>query len=325
MNRRCSAVFMMLALLVRVGSIGINDDGFVVVSPNLRHFKDRSTGETWVPIGLNVAWPSGDPHMYYEQFFAKLGAANATFARIWLGPSVLQSFNELSLFRSGIKAYDSKAVAAIDSLVASAATHGIRLMLTLDSFNGLCPSSVSKNCNWDSSVWNKRNGGPLNSFLGFWSDDDAANAWRSMAEFAVNRWAASPAVAFVELFNEVDMADDLGLAPHSREWQIATASQLRQLKVFQSRPVCQSFALAKGEAALDSNAAFDFTTSHVYQRGGGDIGDIAASVASYSAAKVPAARCPQPPCSSLLLCHLPPCRLPLTTNRHWSPSSAATT
>jgi hypothetical protein len=239
-----------------------------------------------VPIGLNIAWPSGDPASYYEHLFARLGEANATFARIWLGPSVLYSFNELSLFRSGLKSYDSRAVSAMDSIVASALNHGIRLMLTLDSFNGLCPSSVSKNCAWDKSVWNKHNGGPVDSPLAFWSNEDATKTWQTMAEFVVDRWGRSPAVAFIELFNEVDMADDLGLAPHSREWQVATASRIRQLPAFQTRPVCQSFALAKGDAVLDSDSAFDFTTSHVYQRGGGDRGDIADSTSSYSATKV---------------------------------------
>jgi hypothetical protein len=69
-----------------------------------------------VPIGLNVAWSSGDAESYYENLFAKLSQANATFARIWLGPSVLHSFNELSLFRSGLQSYDSRAVSAVDSL-----------------------------------------------------------------------------------------------------------------------------------------------------------------------------------------------------------------
>jgi len=71
-----------------------------------RHFADNATGAAWVPIGLNVAWPSGDPESYYENLFAKLSQANASFARIWLGPSVSRSFNELSLFRSGLQAYD---------------------------------------------------------------------------------------------------------------------------------------------------------------------------------------------------------------------------
>ncbi len=277
----------LLAGLRHADTRNTNEDGFIVVSQNLQHFVDNSTGASWVPVGLNVAWPSGDPALYYEQFFAKLGRANATFARVWLGPSVLHSFNELSLFRSGLNAYDSRAVAAIDSLVASASNHRIRLMLTLDSFNALCPSSVSKNCAWDDSVWNKRNGGPIGSFLDFWASEDATSAWQAMAEFVVERWGRSPAVAFIELFNEVDMADALGLAPHSHQWQVSAATRIKQLNAFQSRPVCQSFAIAKGEPALDSSDAFDMTTSHVYQRGDSDRGDIAGSTSAYTAAKVP--------------------------------------
>jgi hypothetical protein len=289
MARFCSVVIGLglLILFCFASAAASNvDTGFIVVSPNQRHFVNNATGATWVPIGLNVAWPSGDPASYYERLFARLGEANATFARIWLGPSVLSSFNELSLLRSGLKAYDSRAVSAVDSIVASAERHGIRLMLTLDSFNGLCPSSVSKNCAWDQSVWNRRNGGPLHSPVDFWSNADATSAWQNMAEFAVDRWGRSPAVAYIEQFNEVDMADDLGLAPHSRQWQIAAATRMRQLAAFQTRPLCQSFALAKGDSVLDSNSAFDFTTSHVYQRGGSDRGDVASSTTSYCAAKV---------------------------------------
>jgi hypothetical protein len=286
MTRICFFGFIVAFLTLSSRVHSLHDDSFIVVSENQRHFADNATGSAWVPIGLNVAWPSGDPESYYENLFAKLSQANATFARIWLGPSVLHSFNELSLFRSGLQSYDARAVSAIDSLVSSASNHGIRLMLTLDSFNGLCPSSVSKSCAWDASVWNEHNGGPLHSFLAFWSDEHAAKAWRDMAAFVVNRWGTSPAVAFIELFNEVDMADDLGLAPNSHEWQITTAAGIRQMQVFQGRPLCQSFALAKGEAVLDSNHAFDFTTSHVYQRGGSDSGDIAGSTSYYSASKV---------------------------------------
>jgi len=87
-----------------------------------------------------------------------------------------------------------------------------------------------------------------------------------MAEFVVERWGTSPAVAFIELFNEVDMADDLGL--HLiRAIGRSTATGIRQLQAYRGRPVCQSFALAKGEPVLDSSDAFHLTTSHVYQRG----------------------------------------------------------
>ncbi len=42
----------------------------IVVSENLRHFVDNATGAAWVPIGLNIAWPSGDPESYYKNLFA---------------------------------------------------------------------------------------------------------------------------------------------------------------------------------------------------------------------------------------------------------------
>lgn len=216
--------------------------------------------------------------------------------------------------------------------------HRIRLMLTLDSFNALCPSSVSKNCAWDESVCNKRNGGPIASFLDFWASDDATTAWQDMAEFVVDRWGRSPAVAFIELVNDVDMADALGLAPHSHQWHVAAATRIKRLNAFQSRPVCQSFAIAKDELSLDSNAAFDLTTSHVYQRDDSDRGDIAGSTSSYTAAKVPPAflalnprlthPCVLPSshtCMRVAVVTFFPRRLHRSTNQLWSPNLAATT
>jgi hypothetical protein len=150
-----------------------------------------------------------------------------------------------------------------------------------------------------------------------------------MAEFVVDRWGRSPAVAFIELFNEVEMADALGLAPHSHQCQVAAATRIKRLNAFQSRPVCHSFAITKGESALDSNAAFDLTTSHMYQRGNSDRGEIAGSTSSYTAAKVPSVvSCPwtSPHTSTrVAVVTFFPRRLHRSTNQLWSPNSAATT
>jgi hypothetical protein len=185
---------------------------YVTVSPNKMHFHTSEDNKTFVPIGLNIAWPpTHDPKnatAYYTEYFSDLAANGGNFARIWLGPSLVNSFNPLALLRTNCTA-DKDAAALVDTVVSAAELHGIKLLLSLDSFNGLCPSFASGNCRWDMSVYNAKNGGPLRGpagYLGFWTDAAAKATFKALLTFAAERWGTSQAIFGWELFNEVDAA-----------------------------------------------------------------------------------------------------------------------
>lgn len=151
--------------------------GFVKVSPNRKHFTSSIDNNTFVLKGINVAWPvcnSVTPCntsapltlvAYYSQFFARLQSAHGNFARLWLGPLLVKSFNALSIMPK-FGEVDYTVAAVLDAILAAATEHGVVVLLALDSFNSLCPNAVNAECHYDQSVFNEANGGPLDSGLG---------------------------------------------------------------------------------------------------------------------------------------------------------------
>ena len=89
-----------LALLSLLGGhVAHSDSDFVTVGANHLHF--QAGDSSFVPIGLNIAWP--DKHSgtstedYYEEYFSDLSASGGNVARVWLGPNLVDSFNPLAL------------------------------------------------------------------------------------------------------------------------------------------------------------------------------------------------------------------------------------
>ncbi|GMI29984.1 hypothetical protein TeGR_g12339 [Tetraparma gracilis] len=259
-----------LALLSLLGGhVAHSDSDFVTVGANHLHF--QAGDSSFVPIGLNIAWP--DKHSgtstedYYEEYFSDLSASGGNVARVWLGPNLVDSFNPLALLRHNYTTVDPAAAGLVDSLVASAEKHSVKLLLTFDSFNGLCPSFASGNCKWGDSVYNSANGGPLNSqvgYLAFWTDATAKKAFKALLKFASDRWGGSSAVFAWELFNEVDLAGyDLPFGFY--DWHEEMAGYLR--KVDGGRHlITESFGLVAGNKFVDGSDSFDFTSTHNYAR-----------------------------------------------------------
>lgn len=150
----------------------------VSVGPNQQHLV--AGNRTWLPLGINIAWPTTSKKVsvldYYEPYFEGMAAAGGNFARVWLGPCLNQtsSYNPLMLLKTdgapgSAPQIDLEAAAVLDHLLDLAASYGIRLLIALDSFNSLCPPSVSQYCLYEHSVWSAllARHGKL-GFLEFW-------------------------------------------------------------------------------------------------------------------------------------------------------------
>jgi mannan endo-1,4-beta-mannosidase len=284
------ALLTALALVSLASQAAAAASDYVTVGANKLHFQQGSS--SFVPIGLNIAWPDGSdpggPAAYYDGYFSDLSANGANLARVWLGPNLVKSFNPLALLRNNYTTVDPEAASLVDSIVASAEKHGVKLLLTMDSFNGYCPSFANGNCKWDKSVFNSNNGGPLNSYTGyllFWSDPTAKQAFKALLKFAADRWGGSSAVFAWELFNEVDLAG-FDLPTGFYDWHEEMAKYLR--KVDGSRHlISESFGLVAGNKWVDGSDSFDFTSTHNYARTnrGPQSPDVAKSNAYWSKTK----------------------------------------
>ena len=264
------------------------------VGMNRQHLVDTVTNKTFVPKGFNIAWPvcktmpcsPTDAIAYYESYFAQMHSHGANFARIWLGPQLVGSFNTLAMLSLNCKTISANATIALDGVIASAERWGIRLLITLNSFNELCPDIVNNNCHYSQSVWTERNGGPLTDtigFVNFWSDPDAWDAWSAMARFVVERWAPSPAVLAFQLFNEVDAAM-FDILPSAYAWHKKAVKLVRESDQY-GHLVSESFGLPFGNPLMDWDVGFDVTTTHYYARNllgySTDIGPAEASWTSF--------------------------------------------
>ena len=179
---------------------------------------------------------------------------------------------------------DLAAAAVLDQLLDLAASHGIRILLALDSFNSLCPGSVSTNCHYESSVWAPllERHGKL-GFLEFWSDSAVVEAWASYQGYVAKRFGAHPALMALQLFNEVDAAD-FEVLPASYSWHKDMAKRLHALQP--ALLVSESFGLAPGNPVVDSDSGFDVTTTHYYARTDrGNSPNVGAAAALWAAAK----------------------------------------
>ena len=268
------------------------DSTYVKVAKNGVHFSMGS--KTFVPSGLNIAWPSHtktpeEASSYYSDYFADLESSGGNWARVWLGPNLVDSFNPLALLRKNYTDVDSTAAGIVNSIITSAEEHNVKVLLTFDSFNGYCPDKASGNCHFTRSVFNEANGGPLNEwtgFLEFWSNPASKKAFKSLLTYAADRWGGSEAVFGWELFNEVDIAG-LDLPIGFYDWHKEMAKHLR--KADRGRHlISESFGTLPGNKWIDGMDKFDFTSTHNYARTsrGPQSPDVAKSNAYWSKTKV---------------------------------------
>eukprot|EP00756_Hemistasia_phaeocysticola_P004271 Hpha_TRINITY_DN12724_c0_g1::TRINITY_DN12724_c0_g1_i1::g.114417::m.114417 len=243
--------------------------GFVRVGANKQHFVDNHTHLPFIPLGINIAWPpnASVSDAYYETYFAFLNSTGANMARVWLGPSVLDCFNALALLRERFDTIDAAAASRVDKVLEAAQKYGVRVLLTLESFNSLCPHWANSECKFDKSVWNAKNGGPLGpplDFLSFWDNAEAVSAWESYMREVVARWAAYPSLFGFELFNEVDAAMFEVVLP-AYKWHSTMAALLRSVDPY-GHLVLESFGLPPGDPIIDAMPEFDATSTHYYAR-----------------------------------------------------------
>jgi hypothetical protein len=284
--------------IIRYFSVASTDEphqiGFIRVGPNRQHFVDSASNCTLVLRGFNIAWPQ-DIHQlanvtgYYKQYFEQMNAVGANYARVWLAPNLVGSFNPLALL-SNYSTVNTAVAAIVDELLVLAQSYQIRVMLVLESFNALCPPAADSNCHYDTSVYSVANGGPLPAklgFLSFWSNAEMTAAWETYLRYVVARFAPHPSLFAFQLFNEVDAAmfDVVGAA---YAWHKRMASVAHSADHY-NHIVCESFGINVGNPAIDGEAGFDITTTHAYARiDRGDSPNAGVAAANWTAAKLKA-------------------------------------
>ncbi|GAB4465269.1 MAG: hypothetical protein OHK0029_35790 [Armatimonadaceae bacterium] len=177
--------------------------GFVRVDPKnpLRFAFDNGT--TYYPVGMNVAWKSGDtPDV--PDFFARMGQIGLNWSRVWMNHWDGKNIDWVQGKPWQEGRFDLEAARKWDAITRAAEQHGIYYQLVLQH-HGQYSSTV--NPNWGENPWNKANGGFLEKPEDFFTDERAKKLTKARYRYMIARYGYSPAIMAWELFNEVQFTD----------------------------------------------------------------------------------------------------------------------
>lgn len=136
--------------------------GFVRVGRNKQHFA-VSEQQSWFGIGENLAWvaPVAGKNSHgslqdWDPFLRNLSVHGANYIRVWLTDS---AWDDMAV-ETALGNYSIANTARIESLLKSCDTLGIKVLMTIESFNYLCvckkrkPGGCTSPCYFDKFAYN---------------------------------------------------------------------------------------------------------------------------------------------------------------------------
>ncbi|MFA4986807.1 MAG: cellulase family glycosylhydrolase [Candidatus Brocadiia bacterium] len=224
------------------------DGGFVLVSPTDRRYFILSSGQAYVPVGLNLAWMKTSMPSEYSEAIKKLSDNGINCTRIWN-------------CTWGINLTDGKApwglnqaqFYVMDEFLAKCREEGVYAILVLTNHEDL------KN-NIDKLPYFEPNGSAKATLDFFLSP--AKETFRSHLSYIVNRFSSQSSLMAFELGNELDyVVDRAKLA----SWNSEMAELIRQTDI-NRHMVTSSLGFNMADAAFWRASNVDFTQFHGYSR-----------------------------------------------------------
>ena len=173
--------------------------GFVRVHPEIARYFAFDNGDLYFPIGLNIAWSTGDVLKDYERWFDRLSANGGNVARIWMASwSFALEWND-----TGLGDYSNRMKQAwlLDQVFKLAEERGIYIMLTLLNHGAF---STSVNPEWADNPYNVANGGMLKRPDEFVTNGEAKELFKRRLRYIAARWGSSPHLFAWEWWNEIN-------------------------------------------------------------------------------------------------------------------------
>lgn len=234
--------------------------GFVRTAADSRYFVD-DRGNTFYPIGLNMAWVSNgitarQQTMEYDRMLEDLAANGGNFIRIWLAP---WSFNP-EWDDTGLGNYDARQPRSwrLDHVMARCDELGIRVMLCINN-HGMFSSRV--NAEWNANPLNAANGGPLATPGAFLTDATAKELFRRKMRYLAARYAAYPSLFAWEWFNEMEYAEGM-VSPEFGPWSDEMAAYVATVDPYERLVTTSSSS--QGSALIWDVDSIGITQAHAY-------------------------------------------------------------
>lgn len=234
--------------------------GFISVDPvNKRSFVFDS-GESYIPVGVNLAWWSTSLASHdYDNWFKSLSTNSGNYARIWMAN---WSF---SLHKNSYDNFETRQSIAIrlDHVLDVAKEEDVYIMLTLINHGQF---SAITNPEWAENVYNTKNGGMCSIPLQFFTSAEARALYKNELLYIISRYGYSENIFAWELFNEVDWIDGYSMgAGFVTSWHREMAEFLHANDPY-DHLVTTSYKYTTGTPAYALDA-IDFCAPHSYAYG----------------------------------------------------------
>ncbi len=223
-------------------------------------------------IGHNVTGYSGR----LDEVFRKMADGGENYTRMWMSRWGLGLEWDLPVGR-----YRMDRAWQVDRLLALARDHGIHIMLCFDTHQDFRQSWLIEGTHAGApgNPYNSACGGPCETPMDFFSNDEAKALYRNRLRYIIARWGHHPNVLCWEFANELEGWPG---AQQNREtvaaWHVEMARYLRENDPF-GHPVTSSLWTTEGWPELWNLPGMEIVQSHFYaSQHGGYRSDMAAQV-----------------------------------------------
>eukprot|EP00040_Diaphanoeca_grandis_P023279 m.126331 g.126331 ORF g.126331 m.126331 type:complete len:652 (+) comp29197_c0_seq1:134-2089(+) len=237
---------------------GASGCGFIQIASNKQHF-ETSDGDTFFGVGENLAWVNHAVNVStsWEPYLKNLSEHKANYIRVWL----TDSWDDLFIESNGMGNYSVANTQSVETLLAAAEAADIKVLMCIESFNLFCNRPPPAPCSWEKNVYNKVNGGVLDTPDEFFTNQVAKDYFKMRLRYIVARYTQSSAVFAWEFFNEGDISTGFTPAGHAL-WVDEMAQYLKQVDAVR-HPISTSFC-CHDPTEVYSLDSVDFSMTHTY-------------------------------------------------------------
>lgn len=233
------------------------DPGYLRVSRHDPRYLAFDDGSAYLAVGENTGWYDQRGTFAYDDWYARLAAEDANYARLWMASF---SFG-IEWKDTGLGDYRKRLDRAwqLDHVIVAGERRGIYQVVSLLNHGAF---STVFNSDWANNPYNAANGGPLTTPAQFFTDPRAKQLFAQRLRYVVARWGYSTHVLAWELWNEVDLTDGFDAATVAT-WTREMADELRRLDP--ARHLVTTSTVA-ADSPVIGGTGLDYTQIHFYSR-----------------------------------------------------------
>ncbi len=224
------------------------------------NYLEFDNGDTFLPVGHNIAWPNGSAYANYTAWLSALKAGGGNYFRLWHCHWGL-SLEWKGFGYGGLKDYMQSKAFYLDWLHEYCEVQDIYVMLCLHHHGQV---STQVNPNWSDNPYNAANGGMCPTTLDFFTDSMAKAYTKNRLRYIVARWGYSRSILAWELLNEADWTNGFEQhLPEIADWHQEMAQFIKAIDPNQHL-ITTSLAEENGHSLLWTLPEIDFSQTHKY-------------------------------------------------------------